>query len=96
MFRIHAVGLLTALLTVAAPAEADKKPKGYRQILPRGRLAAIDRPTYVPASEADLSETTWVLGVVIDGQARAYSLNLLNAHEVVNDAIGDTRFAAVW
>ncbi len=96
MLRVQAVALLTALLTTTPLAEADKKPKGYRQILPRGRLALIDQPTYVPASEADLSETTWVLGVVIDGQARAYSLNLLNAHEVVNDAIGDVRFAAVW
>ncbi len=96
MFRIHAVALSMALLTTTPSAEADEKPKGYRQILPRGRLAAIDKPTYVPASEAKLSETTWVLGVVVDGQARAYSLNLLNAHEVVNDAIGDTNFAAVW
>jgi hypothetical protein len=84
------------LLATAPLAEADKKPKGYRQILPRGRLASIDQPTYLPAAEAQLSETTWVLGVVIDSQARAYSLNLLNAHEVVNDAIGETPFAAVW
>ena len=96
MLRIDAVALSIALLTTAPLAEADKKPKGYRQILPRGRLASIDQPIYVPASEAELSETTWVLGVVIDGQARAYSLNLLNAHEVVNDAIGETPFAAVW
>ena len=34
--------------------------------------------------------------VVIDGEARAYSLNLLNRHEVVNDRIGEQKFAAVW
>jgi len=34
--------------------------------------------------------------VEIDGQARAYSLNLLNRHEVVNDQIGGKSFAAVW
>jgi len=96
MFRIHAIAPLMVLLATAPLAEADKKPKGYRQILPRGRLASIDQPTYLPAAEAQLSETTWVLGVVIDSQARAYSLNLLNAHEVVNDAIGETPFAAVW
>ncbi len=96
MFGIRAIAPFMVLLTTAPLAEADKKPKGYRQILPRGRLASIDQPTYVPASEAELSETTWVLGVLLDGQARAYSLNLLNAHEVVNDAIGETLFAAVW
>jgi len=96
MFRFRSVASLIMLLTLAVSAGAQKKPKGYRQILPRGRLASVDQPTYVPASEAKLSETSWVLGVVIDGKARAYSLNLLNSHEVVNDAIGDTRFAAVW
>lgn len=85
--------MLPALVGSAA---AQNQPEGYRQILPRGRLAAIDQPTYVPASEARIAPSSWVLGVVIDGQARAYSLNLLNHHEVVNDSIGDTRFAAVW
>ena len=47
-------------------------------------------------SEAEIKPRSWVLGVVIDGQARAYSLNLLHEHDVVNDTIGDTNFAAVW
>jgi len=34
---------------------------------------------------------------VVEGQARAYSLNLLNRHEVVNDRAADgTAFAVVW
>lgn len=71
-------------------------PKDYQQILPRGRIAAITNPTFVTAKEAEISPDSWVLGVVINGESRAYSLNLLNAHEVVNDQIGDTPFAAVW
>ena len=89
---MHGILGLVALAFFAA----QEKPEGYRQIIPRGRIAAVRSPTYVPASEADLPPRAWVLGVVIDGQARAYSLNLLNAHEVVNDTIGDTDFAAVW
>ncbi|NIS37844.1 DUF3179 domain-containing protein, partial [Candidatus Saccharibacteria bacterium] len=50
----------------------------------------------VNAAEADIDGDSWVLGVVINNQPRAYSLNLLNSHEVVNDQIGDTAFAAVW
>ena len=84
------------LAFVASPAGAQDKPDGYQQIVPRGRIAAIKNPTYVPAAEAKLPPSAWVLGVVIDGQARAYSLNLLNNFEVVNDVIGDTNFAAVW
>ncbi len=77
----------------ATPKDA---PQGYEQILRRGAIAAINNPEYVSAKDADIRSNTWVLGVVIEGQARAYSLNLLNSHEVVNDQIGDTKFAAVW
>ena len=71
-------------------------PDGYEQILPRGKIAAISNPTYVTASEATIRDEAWVLGLLIDGQARAFSLALLNNHEVVNDTIGGTDFAAVW
>ncbi len=73
-----------------------QEPEGFERLLPRGQIAAISEPTYVPASEANLPPRAWVLGAVIDGQARAYSLDLLNSHEIVNDRIGETNFAAVW
>jgi len=87
--------VVLGVLALVASGEQDK-PEGYRQILPRGRIAAVNEPTYVPASEAEIRPGSWVLGVIIDGQPRAYSLNLLNAHEVVNDTIGETNYAAVW
>ena len=68
----------------------------FEQLLPRGRIAAINTPVFVPAAEANIADDSWVLGVFVDGKARAYSLSLLNSHEVVNDRIGDHRFAAVW
>jgi hypothetical protein len=43
-----------------------------------------------------LPDDAWVLGVAVDGTAKAYSLNLLNRHEVVNDKTGETAYAAVW
>lgn len=88
-YLVNAALALTALL-------AGQGPEGFEQILPRGRIAAISDPHYVAAGEARIELNSWVLGVVIDGQPRAYSLNLLNAHEVVNDTIGETNFAAVW
>ena len=71
-------------------------PPGVEQILPRGGIPAVFEPVFVDAEDAEISDGAWVLGVVIDGQARAYSLNLLNRHEVVNDRIGEKSFAAVW
>ena len=72
------------------------RPEGFEQLLPRGRIAAITHPAYVPAEKATVAPNSWVLGVVIDGKPLAYSLNLLNSHEVVNDEQNGKHFAAVW
>ena len=93
---MSALGFALVLLVNGSDAAVQKQPEDYEQILPRGAIAAINNPTYVPASEAMVAPSSWVLGVVIEGQPRAYSLTLLNSHEVVNDTIGETNFAAVW
>lgn len=80
----------------AEESEEDPPPPGVEQLLPRGRIAAVLDPEFVSASEAKIPDDAWVLGVLIEGQPKAYSLNLLNQHEVVNDKSGDTAFAAVW
>lgn len=53
-------------------------------------------PRFVSAAAAAIPEDAWVLGVVVEGVPKAYSLNLLDRHEVVNDVSGGTAFAAVW
>ena len=89
-----AIALLAAS---AGPGLAmEEPPPGVEQLLPRGRIAAVVEPEFVAASEAEIPRDAWVLGVEIDGVAKAYSLNLLNRHEVVNDHSGNTAFAAVW
>jgi len=95
--------LVAALLVVGASlvpgaraAGIDGLPPEFQQIVPRGRIASVDSPRFVPAQQAKLPPEAWVFGVLVDGQARAYSLNLLNRHEIVNDRIDDKTFAAVW
>jgi hypothetical protein len=88
-------GIVVILLITGCWSEQDEF-EGYQQLLPRGRIAAVTEPQYVSADEAEIANDSYVLGIVIDGQARAYSLNLLNNHEVVNDQIGELPFAAVW
>ncbi len=73
-----------------------KPPEGYQQLMPRGGIPAIKNPTYVSADEAEIDDESMVLGVVIEQTPIAYSLNLLNSHEIVNDCVGKTNFAAVW
>lgn len=94
--RVCASVLHVGVLVTTAFSQNDGLPKEFQQIIPRGAIAAISNPVFVPAGEANISKNSWVLGVIIDGQARAYSLSLLNSHEVVNDQVGETAFAAVW
>jgi hypothetical protein len=105
MKRPALVFTLGALLLGAAPVSAQSSrptaskndlPPSFKRVLPRGRIAGIRKPVYVSAEDARIGADAWVLGVEIEGQARAFSLNLLNRHEVVNDTIGKTPFAAVW
>lgn len=65
--------------------------------LPRDAIPAIDNPVFVPADRADfVAQDEPVIGVVLDGQARAYPTWLLNGHEIVNDRIGQHTIAVTW
>ena len=68
------------------------------QLLPVGAIPAIDNPEFVSGAEADrqMRPEEPVLGVVMGGEARAYSLWQLDAHEIVNDQIAGTAIAATW
>jgi hypothetical protein len=68
------------------------------QVLPLGAIPAIDDPEFVTgtAADAQMKAEEPVLGVVIGGTARAYSLWQLDSHELVNDSIGGTAIAATW
>lgn len=52
---------------------------------PRDGIPAIDHPKFVPADVAQLADKDRVLGVALNGIARAYPVRILNWHEVVND-----------
>ena len=67
-----------------------------RYVLPRDAIPAIKKPEYVPANKAGLDDKEPVIGITINGKSRAYSVYLLNHHEIVNDKIGDKAFAVTW
>lgn len=92
-----ATALLVAQVAVAAASSSTEDvPEGVNMLLPRGAIPAVFDPVFVSADSADIPDGAWVLGVEIDGTAHAYSLNLLNHHEIVNDRFGKLPVAAVW
>jgi len=56
---------------------------------PKDGIPPIDDPTFKPVSEIDeLGEIEPVIGVSINGQAKAYPLRILMRDEIVNDELG--------
>ncbi|MCH8808974.1 MAG: DUF3179 domain-containing protein [Proteobacteria bacterium] len=56
---------------------------------PKDGIPSIDEPEFVPVGEADdLAPTEPVIGLVVNGDARAYPLGILIWHEIVNDTVG--------
>lgn len=61
------------------------------------RIPAIDQPQWAPADAASfMADDEAVIGVVIDGRAKAYSLWHLDRHEIVNDWFGEVPVAVTW
>lgn len=60
-------------------------------------IPAIDQPSFIAADSADyLQADDRILGIDIDGTARAYPIAILNWHEIVNDRINDQAFAVTY
>lgn len=60
-----------------------------QQLLPADGIPAIDDPTFLETGEADfVDDREPVLAVEVDGDARAYPVQILTWHEIVNDTIG--------
>ena len=67
-------------------------------LLPKDAIPSIDNPSFVSGVDADLQYEgdELVLGVEIDGDARAYSIPFLSGHEIVNDVVGGQPIAVTW
>lgn len=61
-------------------------------------IRSIENPRFVTTDVADetYGPAELILGVEIDGDARAYSVPLLSRHEIVNDVVGGKPIAITW
>ena len=66
---------------------ADSPEYTWSQLLGRDAIRPIYDPEFVPADKADYREDELVMGVVIEGEAKAYRVESLNSREMVNDEL---------
>lgn len=87
--------LLLLFLNEASLSNAQEyKP---RKVLPTA-LRAITDPKITTVDKARVADNDLVIGVEIDGQARAYPINQLTgpSREIINDELAGTAIAATW
>lgn len=112
MKRVIFLGALGALIltacsrgpkTMPVPDSLTKNFDVERELeivtlLPKDAIPAIDDPEFFSAEEADefYFPDERVIGVVFDGDARAYSIPLLSSYEIVNDTVGGRKIAVTW
>src|SRR5919106_5396207 len=65
---------------------------------PRDGIPSIDNPKFVSVNEADefMEDGEFVVGLNINGDIRAYPLQILVWHEIVNDNIGGVQVAVTY
>lgn len=81
-------------------AENPPSPESFmpQQVVPA--MPAITEIKTVSAEDVtdEISDDELVIGVVIDGNARAYSINMLTgpSREIFNDVLADEPIATTW
>ena len=78
------------------PEEAEEVEYHWNQLLGQDDIAPIYEPEFVPADQAGYDDRDLVMGIEIDGEAKAYPVGLLNRREMVNDEMGGIPYLVTW
>lgn len=78
--------------------EGEPRDVSIYTLLPKDGIRSIDDPQLVSAAEAarDMADAEFVIGLSIDGDTRAYPINVLSRHEIVNDVVGGQPVAVTY
>jgi hypothetical protein len=63
---------------------------------PKDGIPSVDNPKFDTAETTPFDKEEKVIGVVVNGEAKAYPYGILNWHEIVNDSIGGTNVSVTY
>jgi hypothetical protein len=92
-------GVREQIRAQGVPASNRYDARELVDVLPPGRIPAIDRPSFTSGAQAAkdwLESAEPVIVLVVGADARAYPLAILVWHEVVNDTVGGTPVAITY
>lgn len=85
------------VLQRGGPAFDPIRSDEIQSILPQDAIPALIKPNYLSASQAsEINNQEEVIGVVINGDARAYPISTMSSHEIVDDDVGGQPIAVTW
>jgi hypothetical protein len=77
----------------------DSRPKFAPQVVVQPFPPIVDAPVIATKKvSSQVRDNELVLGVVVNGEARAYPINMLTGpmREIINDTLGGRAIAATW
>ena len=79
-------------LASAADGDAGRQRIDRAELLsggpPKDGIPALDNPRFDTKATTPFTGSELILGVVVNGEAKAYPYGILNWHEIVNDTVG--------
>ena len=86
--------------SVLVPSDAEERSVKAFTFTARDGIRSIDNPSFLSAREAEergeMVPTEFVIGISINGDSRAYPVNILSRHEIVNDTVGGVPLAVTF
>lgn len=83
-----------AAINPGGPRDVD--PNRFRQLLGRDHIVPIYDPLVVSHEEAGLFSDELVMGVALNGEARAYPVGMMRSREIANDELGGVPLLVTW
>jgi hypothetical protein len=68
----------------------------FPQLIPFDGIRPVYDPQFAPAGEAALEDDELIIGIAIDGEAKAYPITVLRFREMVNDELAGIPTLVTW
>lgn len=83
-----------ARITPGGPRNVDTSR--FRQLIDRDVIVPIYDPLVVSAAESGFNPDELVMGVALNGEARAYPVSMMRSREIANDEVGGIPILVTW
>ncbi len=96
VYRAPSIGAIDEIFGAEGRPATDFSDGDYAQVRRPDDIRPIYAPDFVSAANADLPDDELVIGLSINGEARAYPAGILYTRELVNDEVGGAPVVVSW